>query len=584
MPRAVSLAVLAILSAGPAWGVSLTLVSEESPYPGLVHRQYRTASPATDTWVTLVDLCADRVEVAATRPTTTRESTASWAAGTGVQLATNGDFYRTAPVLRVYGDAVGGGVSWPLDQTGVDPQYDDEWYYERYGWIAFGPDGVEFTHTGWVKDHAAEFGGLDQGWRNDTNRPPPPPGTLALVSGFPELIIEGQPITCVSATDSGCFPDRTDMRSRHPRSMMGLSEDRGTFFLVAVDGRTGTSSGMYGLELVDVMQQLGAWTAFNLDGGGSSQMWLEDRGYANGASGNNGGGFRAVTNHWGVFAGSAGGRPLRPAHCAAAEPCAVLPPEGGVLEETGACFRRFGPEQYWRDESVGHDGGLLWTNAFQAEFKSNWAWWQIHPSEAGEYLVEVYAEPQFSVYGAAAYTVRAAGEDAEVVVDLGAADGWTELGAFEFDAGADQWVSIRDNAAGAVGADQHVPADAIRLTRLDLPEGDDDDAGDDDDDDASDDDDAGDDDDVAEPGPAPTLAGTRVASPPEGPGCACSSAATVDPRVGLLVLLPLRRRWRRPMARATNRRALPPPETPWVTKQKTSFGTSTRRSRSKLSP
>jgi DNA-binding NarL/FixJ family response regulator len=36
-------------------------------------------------------------------------------------------------------------------------------------------------------------------------------------------VIEGTPITCSSPTASSCFPDRSDMRDRHPRSAIGLT-------------------------------------------------------------------------------------------------------------------------------------------------------------------------------------------------------------------------------------------------------------------------------------------------------------------------------------------------------------------------
>ena len=70
------------------------------------------------------------------------------------------------------------------------------------------------------------------------------------------------------------------MRDRHPRTAMGLSRDKQTFLLVVVDGRSGRSSGMYGTELAALMDKLGAWTALNLDGGGSSQMWVDGDGRA----------------------------------------------------------------------------------------------------------------------------------------------------------------------------------------------------------------------------------------------------------------------------------------------------------------
>lgn len=119
--------------------VTLTLKSEETPKAGLTLRKYRTSSPTTNTWVALVDLCTDYVHVDATRAPDDTQSTGAWADDIGATLATNGDFYKTGPV-RVYGNAVGGGVPWPSDQTGDDDAYEDEWYFDHYGWIAFGPD------------------------------------------------------------------------------------------------------------------------------------------------------------------------------------------------------------------------------------------------------------------------------------------------------------------------------------------------------------------------------------------------------------------------------------------------------------
>jgi len=527
-----------------ASAVTMTLVSEETPYPGVTHRHYTTTSPTTHTWVTLIDLCTDRVHVTATRAPSSNQRTGAWAQDVGVQVATNGDFYRSGP--QVYGDAVGRGIPWPVSQTGNASSASGEWFHERYGWIAMLADGVEFTHTRWVKNNASTFGGLSEGWMSGTIAPPAPPGVLGLVSGFPELIIEGQPITCSSATASSCFPDRPDMRDRHPRTAMGLTQDRETFILVAVDGRTSQSAGMYGLELVDVMDQLGAYVAFNLDGGGSSQMWLEDRGYANNQTGNNGGGTRSVANHWGVFAGTEGGRRVRPGHCASAAPCMVLPPEGGTVDNSDSCFQAFGPDQYWRSENSGTNGQLLWTNAWNTSLASNWAWWQLHFDEAGEYLVEIASHPTFGVFDQARYVVQADGAETELFIDQSAASDWVALGSFTFAAGGEQWVAVYDDGSG-VGSDQHIVADAVRLTRLDLGDdddsvADDDDAVDDDDsaddDDAVDDDDSADDDDSGDDGVTDViLEGERRPAFTPATGCGCATTDGGLAPVGLLGLL-----------------------------------------------
>jgi hypothetical protein len=45
------------------------------------------------------------------------------------------------------------------------------------------------------------------------------------------------------------------------------------------------------------------------------------------------------------------------------------------------------------------------------------------------------------------------------------AGGWVSLGSYVFAAGGDQWVAVFDDLDGAVPANQHVVADAIRLVR-----------------------------------------------------------------------------------------------------------------------
>lgn len=442
----------------PALGLTLSLLSTSAPHPGITLERYRTSNPGANVWVARVDLCADGVSIEATGAPSALTTVASFGSSAGLQMAVNGDFYRVGPV-RVYGRAVGEGVPWPDSQTGVAPQYATEWYYENFGWIAVGHDRVDLTHTEWVKNNLAP----STGWAPGTPGAAPPQGTLALVSGFPELVVDGQARTCPNPTD-GCFPDRGDMQARHPRTAMGLTQDRATLLFVVVDGRTAESSGMYGSELADLMGQLGAFSAFNLDGGGSSQMWIEGLGTVNAASGNNGGnGLRPVANHWGVRATGTG----RPSHCPTAPPCDVIPPSGKIIDEEGACFGAFGPEQFWREESAGHDGHLFWTNAWTTDLPSNWAWWQLHFDEAGAYEVEFFAEPAYSVFDAARYVVVAGGAPTEVIVDQGAASGWTSLGVFDFAAGGDQFVAVYDDASGPVAGDQHIVADALRVTRAD---------------------------------------------------------------------------------------------------------------------
>ena len=66
--------------------------------------------------------------------------------------------------------------------------------------------------------------------------------------------------------------------ARHPRSAVGLDATGRTLLLVAVDGRQeGHSRGATLAELADLMKDLGAWDALNLDGGGSTALVVRDR-------------------------------------------------------------------------------------------------------------------------------------------------------------------------------------------------------------------------------------------------------------------------------------------------------------------
>ena len=62
------------------------------------------------------------------------------------------------------------------------------------------------------------------------------------------------------------------MRERHPRTGVGFTADGRTGYFVVADGRRSDAAGLTVPELAQLMLDLGARTAINLDGGGSSQM------------------------------------------------------------------------------------------------------------------------------------------------------------------------------------------------------------------------------------------------------------------------------------------------------------------------
>ena len=74
---------------------------------------------------------------------------------------------------------------------GLASDYEDDWYHHRYGWIAFAHDRIYYTYPEWVKLNPGEFSNPIGGWQPTTVNPDIPPGTLALVSGFSALVVEG---------------------------------------------------------------------------------------------------------------------------------------------------------------------------------------------------------------------------------------------------------------------------------------------------------------------------------------------------------------------------------------------------------
>ena len=88
----------------------------------------------------------------------------------------------------------------------------------------------------------------------------------------PILMLEGNP---VDRKDIEQIPEAF-VTTRHPRTGVGISKDRKTIWLLVVDGRQPKLSvGMSLPELTSFLQQLGAWEAYNLDGGGSTTMYLD---------------------------------------------------------------------------------------------------------------------------------------------------------------------------------------------------------------------------------------------------------------------------------------------------------------------
>lgn len=103
----------------------------------------------------------------------------------------------------------------------------------------------------------------------------------------------------------GKIPDKFSMNieGRHPRTVIGSSQDDKQLFLVTIDGRQKGSLGMTQTEAASFMLELGAYNALNLDGGGSTTMVAREAGGSaiNVVNTPSDGIPRAVSNAVGVF-------------------------------------------------------------------------------------------------------------------------------------------------------------------------------------------------------------------------------------------------------------------------------------------
>lgn len=256
--RSAALAAWAILGASTAGALASTARAADtwtSPYPG-VEVLRRTTDTPNEIRVAVVELSSPGIRVRATRSDDRGSTVSSFAQTYGCELAANGDFFTAGFVPR--GLAVGAGEHW----SGTS-------------------DGSEESFFGFLSD------------RTVVVSPPwdvlgaPPEGVVELVSGRELVTIDGQAADYVMGN-----PDV------HPRTAVGVDQAGERLYLAVVDGRSPASVGMTLFELGALMADVGAWQAINLDGGGSSALYVNgEGGIINSPSD---GAERVVANHLGV--------------------------------------------------------------------------------------------------------------------------------------------------------------------------------------------------------------------------------------------------------------------------------------------
>jgi hypothetical protein len=96
-----------------------------------------------------------------------------------------------------------------------------------------------------------------------------------VIGGWPRLIVHGVSVADSADRMEGTFPRFS--AERHPRTAVGFSRDSTRLYLVTVDGRQESTSGMSLTELAKLMLDLGVYEGMNFDGGGSTTMVVDGR-------------------------------------------------------------------------------------------------------------------------------------------------------------------------------------------------------------------------------------------------------------------------------------------------------------------
>lgn len=127
-----------------------------------------------------------------------------------------------------------------------------------------------------------------------------------------------------------------DWAALNPRTAVGYSADKSKIYFCIVDGRSTISVGVSTKQLADIIKSAGASEAINLDGGGSSCMYVKEKGVMNVLSD---GSERAVGN--GLFAVSSAPTDVTISEISAYKKTVELP-KNGTLTPTFLGYNQYG--------------------------------------------------------------------------------------------------------------------------------------------------------------------------------------------------------------------------------------------------
>lgn len=211
------------------------------PNPGVRYLRRTIESPPIAIHALVVDLRADGVRVVATPEAERWGTVGDFAREHDAAAAINGGFWGVWQ--RPAGVTAGGGGVWGT--SAPDPEF---------GHFGIRSDGRAVVHGPGEGEDERSLSRLTEA-----------------VSGRPLLVTGGRIANEVLDTFE-------TSNLRQPRTAAGVSRDGRTVVLVVVDGRQSHSRGLTLYQLARLMVELGAHRAINLDGGGSSTMYVERAG------------------------------------------------------------------------------------------------------------------------------------------------------------------------------------------------------------------------------------------------------------------------------------------------------------------
>lgn len=121
------------------------------------------------------------------------------------------------------------------------------------------------------------------------------PKITQMVGGFPRIVKDG-----VNYANAGYYEEgggSTFHTDYHPRTAAGFNTDSTKIYFITIDGRQSSSRGMSLMELADFMIFIGVHEGVNLDGGGSTTMFVRGEIKNSPSDGSE----RAVKNALGIY-------------------------------------------------------------------------------------------------------------------------------------------------------------------------------------------------------------------------------------------------------------------------------------------